>query len=126
MLNKNIQRKVEALEKGEVIVSRESGNSLKPIVSSREPVILTPVKDFTKEIKLGDICFVKVHGTYITHMVYGINPDKGILVGNIRKHMNGWTKQIYGLAHLIPKEYQTSKEKTEKYRKIIEEKWENR
>ena len=59
------------------------------------------------------------------HLVYGKDQDKGILVGNIHKHMNGWTKNIYGLAHLVPKEYQVSSEKLEEYREKIESEYLN-
>lgn len=119
-MNPNIQKKVDELKKGKVIISKEPGNSLMPKLASREPVILTPVQDFMNEVELGDICFVKVHGICITHLVYGKDQNKGVLVGNIHKHMNGWTKNIYGLAHLVPKEFQTSSEKLEEYRKKIE------
>lgn len=39
--------KVEKLEQGEPIISREPGNSMVPLLYSREPVILEPVKDWS-------------------------------------------------------------------------------
>jgi len=40
-----VQNKIERLQNGEIIVSREPGNSMEPILKSREPVILVPIKD---------------------------------------------------------------------------------
>lgn len=122
-MNPNVKKKVDDLKEGKVIISKEPGNSLMPKLASREPVILTPITNYMSEVELGDICFVKVHGICITHLVYGKDQNKGILVGNIHKHMNGWTKNIYGLAHIVPKEFQTSSEKLEEYRKKIEKEY---
>ena len=33
---------------------------------------------------------------------YKIN-EKGCLIGNNKGHMNGWTKNVYGLAHKLDK-----------------------
>ena len=35
-----------------------------------------------------------------------MNKDKGILIGNNSGHKNGWTKNIYGKAYLIPRDKQ--------------------
>ena len=88
-MNKYVLMKIESLQKGETIISKEAGNSMLPILKSKEPVVLTPVKDFNEEIKIGDIVFAKIHGTCYTHKVYGVNPDKGVLIGNNSGHMNG-------------------------------------
>jgi signal peptidase I len=105
-MNKYVQRKIDSLQEGKTIISKEPGNSMEPILSSREPVILTPITDWEKEVESGDIVFAKIHGTCYTHKVYGVNKDKGVLIGNNSGHMNGWTKQVYGKAHLIPREQQ--------------------
>jgi hypothetical protein len=89
-----INWKVEALLSGETITSKEPGNSMLPILKSRQPVVLEPT-DWTK-VKEGDIVFCKVKGNYYTHLVKGINEKRGALIGNNRGHLNGWTKQVYG------------------------------
>lgn len=96
--------KVERLEKGECIISREPGNSMTPILKSREPVILEPENDWNK-FKEKDIAYIKIHGHYYTHLVHGVNPDKGLLIGNNHGHVQGWTKKVFAKAHLIPKEW---------------------
>lgn len=93
--------KVEKLERGEYIVSRESGNSMTPLIKSREPIILEPETDWNKFAK-GDIAYVKIHGRYYTHLVHSVDADKGILIGNNHGHVQGWTKRVYAKGHIIP------------------------
>jgi len=86
--------KVEKLLSGETITSKEAGNSMLPILKSKQPVVLEPT-DWTK-VKDGDIVFAKVHGRYYTHLVKAIDQNKGCLIGNNKGGINGWSKQIYG------------------------------
>lgn len=109
--------KVEKLEKGETIISREPGNSMTPILQSREPVILEPCSDWNT-FKKGDIAYVKIHGRYYTHLVHGVDEEKGLLIGNNHGHVQGWTKKVYAKAHIIPSEW---KSKAEEYLNI----WKN-
>lgn len=101
--------KIEKLTKGEVIISREPGNSMTPILKSKEPVLLEPVKDWSG-LKKGDIAYVRIHGNYYTHLVHGVNPEKGLLIGNNHGHIQGWTKKVYAKAHLIPEEWKGREE----------------
>lgn len=101
--------KVEKLEQGETIISREPGNSMTPILQSREPVILKPVSDWIG-FKKGDIAYVKIHGNYYTHLVHGVDAEKGLLIGNNHGHVQGWTKKVYAKAHIIPKDRQKDAE----------------
>jgi hypothetical protein len=89
-----INWKVERLLSGETITSKEAGNSMLPILKSKQPVVLEPT-DWTK-VKEGDIVYAKVHGNYYTHLVKATNDKKGVLIGNNKGHLNGWTKQVYG------------------------------
>ena len=103
-----VQNKIERLQNGEIIVSREPGNSMEPILKSREPVILVPIKDEEELYSLeeGDIVFAKVHGNCYTHKVYAVDREKGVKIGNNHGHENGWTKQVFAKAHPIPKDRQ--------------------
>ena len=102
--------KVEKLEKGEYIISREPGNSMTPILKSREPVILEPMNDWNN-FKTGDIAYVKIHGRFYTHLVHGVDKERGLSIGNNHGHVQGWTKKIYAKAHLIPDEWKKDAEK---------------
>lgn len=86
--------KVEKLLSGETITSKEAGNSMLPILKSRQPVVLEPT-DWTK-VKVGDIVFCRVHSRYYTHLVKATDQNKGCLIGNNKGHINGWSKNVYG------------------------------
>ena len=86
--------KVEKLLAGETIISKEGGNSMLPLIKSKQPVKLEPVT--WEEVEVGDIVFTKVRGRLYTHLVKAKNDKKGCLIGNNKGGTNGWTKQIYG------------------------------
>lgn len=86
--------KEEKLKKGETIISKEPGNSMTPLIKSKQPVELTSIE--LGNVKKGDIVFCRVKGKYYTHLVKAVNPEKGCLIGNNRGHINGWTKQVFG------------------------------
>ena len=107
-------RVVELLEKGKPIINKEPGNSMTPILTSKEPVILEPITTL-EGIEKGDIVFAKIRGRYYTHLVHGIDKERGILLGNNHGHVQGWTKKVYAKAHRIPKEWQETNEKLNQY-----------
>ncbi len=86
--------KVEKLQKGETIISKEPGNSMTPILMSKQPVELTPCT--WEECEKGDIVYCKVNGYHYTHLVKGKNQKRGLQIGNNHGHINGWTKKVYG------------------------------
>ncbi|MFD2563333.1 hypothetical protein [Aquimarina rubra] len=86
--------KIDKLLNGETIVSKEPGNSMLPILQSKQPVVLEPVN--WEDCKAGDIVFCKVRGNCFTHLVKGKNVKRGLLIGNNRGRINGWTKNVYG------------------------------
>lgn len=86
--------KIDKLLAGETIISKEPGNSMLPIIKSRQPVKLAPCT--WEQIIVGDIVYCKVSGNLYTHKVYAIDPKKGCQIGNNKGFVNGWTKQIFG------------------------------
>ena len=86
--------KIDKLLAGETIISKEPGNSMTPILKSRQPVKIEPCT--WEDVKKGDIVYCKVRGNCYTHLVHGVNKKRGCLIGNNHGHMNGWTKNIYG------------------------------
>lgn len=73
------------------------GNSMTPILKSRQAVIVEPIKGNT-ELKKRDIVFCKVNGHYYLHLVHAVKNDNQYLIGNNHGHMNGWIsrKSIFG------------------------------
>ncbi len=86
--------KIERLKNGETIISKEPGNSMLPILKSKQPVRLAPIS--WEDCEVGDIVFCKVRGNVFTHLVKGKNTKRGLLIGNNHGRINGWTKNVYG------------------------------
>jgi hypothetical protein len=86
--------KLEKLQSGETFVTSEKGNSMVPLIKSGQDHKLQPIT--WEECKEGDIVYCKVKGKFYTHLVVAKNNDKGLLIGNNKGHINGWTKQVYG------------------------------
>lgn len=81
------------------------GNSMTPILKSRQAVICSPIKDNTV-ISKKSIVLCKVKGRYYLHLVHGIRKTKDkeeYLIGNNHGHMNGWVqrKNIFGIVSEI-------------------------
>ena len=91
-MNKNW--KIEALLSGKEIISKEPGNSMLPLIKSKQPVKIAPTT--WEQVSAGDIVYAKVHGNCYTHLVKAKDPQKGCQIGNNKGHINGWTKQVYG------------------------------
>jgi len=91
-MNKNW--KMEKLLEGETIISKEAGNSMLPILKSKQPVKLEPIT--WEECETGDIVYCRVRGNFYTHLVKGKNLKRGVLIGNNHGHLNGWTRQVFG------------------------------
>lgn len=89
---KNI--KIQKLLDGETIISKEPGNSMTPILKSKQPVKIRPCK--WEDVEIGDIVYCKVRGNVYTHLVKAKSDKRGCLIGNNHGRINGWTKTIYG------------------------------
>ena len=90
-MNPNTLKKIQRLKNGESFVTSEPGNSMLPLYKSNEKHLVTPIT--WQECKVRGSCF--------THKVYSVDPNRGCLIGNNKGHMNGWTKNVYGLAHKL-------------------------
>lgn len=85
--------KLERLKKGETFITSERGNSMSPIIKSGQNHKLAPVE--LKDCNVGDVVFCKVNGNFYTHLVKA-KGQRGLLIGNNKGGVNGWTKQVYG------------------------------
>ena len=86
--------KIQKLLDGETIISKEAGNSMLPLLKSKQAVRLEPTA--WEDCEVGDIVFCKVRGNVFTHLVKGKNTKRGLLIGNNHGRINGWTKNVYG------------------------------
>ena len=87
--------KLEKLQAGETFITSERGNSMSPLIRSRQKHKLAPVKNW-EDCKKDDIVYCKVRGNFYTHLVKRKGITKGLLIGNNKGKTNGWTKQVYG------------------------------
>jgi len=94
-LETGMSKAIEQLKSGEFVFNREPGNSMTPILKSREEVLLAPV---LRELKKGDIVLCKVNGNTYTHKITGIRKDQ-VQISNNHGHINGWTSldNIFGI-----------------------------
>jgi len=86
--------KLEKLQNGESFVTRETGNSMVPLIHSRQEHLLAPTD--WEQVSVGDIVYCKVKGNFYTHLVKAKDANKGCLIGNNKGGTNGWTRQVYG------------------------------
>lgn len=86
--------KLEKLQNGESFITSEKGNSMVGLIKSGQNHKLSPVK--WEDCVEGDIVYCKVKGNFYTHLVKGKSNEKGLLIGNNKGKINGWTKQVYG------------------------------
>ena len=86
--------KLEKLQNNETFITSEKGNSMVPLIYSGQKHILEPTT--VDKVKIGDIVYCKVKGHFYTHLVKAKDKNKGVLIGNNKGKINGWTKQVYG------------------------------
>lgn len=86
--------KLERLLNGETFITSEKGNSMVPLIKSGQEHKISPIS--IEDVDIGDIVYCKVKGNYYTHLVKAKDIIKGLLIGNNRGGINGWTKQVYG------------------------------
>jgi len=89
-----IHYKQKLLQEGKTFETSEKGNSMTPLIKSNQKHILAPIT--LEEVKIGDIVFCKVKGSYYTHLVTAKNDIKGVQISNNHGYVNGWTKNVFG------------------------------
>jgi hypothetical protein len=86
--------KLEKLQNGETITTKEKGNSILPLIASGQEHVLQPCT--WEDCIVGDIVYCKVHGKFYTHLVKAKDDQQGCQIGNNKGNINGWTKSVYG------------------------------
>lgn len=79
---------------GNTITTSERGNSMTPLIASKQKHVLEPI--VLEDVKVGDIVYCKVGRNYYTHLVKAINNQRGCLISNNKGHVNGWTTKVFG------------------------------
>ncbi|KJK50800.1 hypothetical protein UK23_09005 [Lentzea aerocolonigenes] len=81
--------------RGETVRFRPTGNSMVPLIRSRQLVTVAPVDKAT--LAVGDVVLARVAGTVYLHKVTAIAGER-VQIGNNRGRINGWTSRdrIFG------------------------------
>jgi hypothetical protein len=87
---------IAKLAAGEAVINKEGGNSMIPLIYSKQPYKVEPVNHSLLE--KGDIVYAKVNGRIYTHLITALKQDE-VQIGNNHGHINGWTKlsNVYGI-----------------------------
>lgn len=95
-MNAAVLATIARLAAGEAVENREGGNSMTPLIYSRQPVTIEPVD--TSKLERGDVVYVRVHGRVYTHRVLALRTGE-VQIGNAHGGVNGWTKldNVYGI-----------------------------
>lgn len=90
-------RIIERLELGEKVEIRPTGNSMTPLIRSKERVVLKKAE--LSDITVGAIVLAKVNGRYYLHKITKMAGGR-VLISNNHGHDNGWTStdKVYGIA----------------------------
>lgn len=94
-----LKQVAERVAGGETVSFRPTGNSMIPLINSRDEVVVAPVDPNLVEV--GDIVLTRVAGNVYIHLVKAIEPAKRrVQIGNNRGGINGWTgfDRVYGIA----------------------------
>lgn len=84
----------EVIKRGDKVINRESGNSMLPLIKSRQACELRPVD---RPLVKGDIVYARVRGHYYTHLVSAVDSKGRAQISNNHGHVNGWTKDVIAL-----------------------------
>ncbi len=92
---------IERLQKGETVQFRPTGNSMTPIIRSKQLCTVAPVDPLLVEVH--DVVLCRVRGSEYLHLVKSKRVEKNesgtkvsFLICNNKGHDNGWTHQVFG------------------------------
>lgn len=113
---------IEKLKNGEFVLNKEPGNSMLPIIKSREEVLLAPV---LRDLKKDDVVYCKVGRNLYTHKITAIREGQ-VQISNNHGHVNGWTSNdnVFGIVIAIsgvPFKESRNKELLDKWKDLNED-----
>jgi len=88
------------LRAGEQVEVRPTGDSMTPVIRSRQLVTVSPVDPAT--LRKGDVVLAKVGGRHLLHKISALRGDR-VQISNNHGHVNGWASraQVYGIVSAI-------------------------
>lgn len=88
---------IERLRQGQAVILHPRGHSMTGKINDGDLVTVEPLGE--RELRIGDIVLVRLHGREYLHLVTAI-PGNRTLIGNNRGDSNGWVGRaaIVGVA----------------------------
>jgi hypothetical protein len=86
-------RHIERLLRGETVVFRPRGQSMRGKIESGQRCTVAPVDPAT--LAVGDVVLCRVNGNELLHLVQATCGQR-FLIGNNRGGTNGWTTAVFG------------------------------
>ncbi|MGW6413863.1 S24 family peptidase [Streptomyces sp. NPDC055055] len=83
---------------GATVTFRPSGDSMVPLIRSRQQVVVAPADP--SKLEVGDIVLARVAGTVYLHVVSAVDrARKRVQISNNRGRVNGWTghDRVFGI-----------------------------
>ncbi len=87
---------------GETVEFRPTGNSMVPLIQSRQTVRVEPVDP--SKVEVGDVVLARVAGSTYLHLVSAVDHDRArVQISNNRGRVTGWTghARVYGICTAV-------------------------
>jgi len=94
-----MKKKIEDLLQGKKVVIRPKGNSMVPLIKSKQAVLVEPIK--LQDCEVDDVVLCKVKGKIYLHLIKAKDKKRGLQICNKKGLINGWTKKVYGKLSVI-------------------------
>jgi len=94
-----MKEKIEQLQEGKRVTIKPKGNSMYPIIKSKQTVLVEPTR--LKDCEVDDVVLCKVKGKVYLHLIKAKDKKRGVQICNKKGRINGWTKKVYGKVSVI-------------------------
>jgi len=86
---------IAQLKNGQTVAFRPRGYSMEPRVRSGALCTVRPAG--VADVEVDDVVLCRVAGGDYLHLVKAKSSDGKVLIGNNRGHVNGWSRNVYGV-----------------------------
>jgi hypothetical protein len=86
---------IAQLKNGQTVTFRPRGYSMEPRVKSGALCTVRPAG--VADVEVDDVVLCRVAGGDYLHLVKAKSSDGKVLIGNNRGHVNGWSRNVYGV-----------------------------
>ena len=99
MMKGYMKEKIKLLLEGKRVTIKPKGNSMVPLIKSKQTVLVEPVT--LHECEVSDVVLCKVKGKIYLHLIAAKDKKRGVQICNSKGRINGWTKKVYGKVSVV-------------------------